>query len=181
MRNLRPCLCTAIWTFALIGCGGGGSGMGTGPSASVSGTVREAGTDEPLTEASANVGSVQATTDASGRFELVGVPTGTVTLRAQRAGFVTYLQDIVVEEGGNTHDVRMARQTVYEVPGFAVYLPPGAPTILSVILGLASADSRSLATGVHNTGIPEINGLLETSRQMFLGPAAAKGLAIMGS
>lgn len=110
-----------------------------------------------------------------------GVPTGTVTLRAQRAGFVTYLQDIVVEEGGNTHDVRIARQTVYGVPGFAVYLPPGAPTLLGVILGLASADTRFLATGVHKTGIPEINGLLETLRQKFLGPGATKDLAIMGS
>lgn len=181
MRHLRSLLRAAVSACALAACEGGGPP--TEPqTASITGTVRNASTDEPLAGATVSAGSVQATTDASGRFDLADVATGpSVTVRSQRAGFVAYTATIAVAEGSNTHDIPMALQFLYETPDFAVYLPPAGSAVRGVILGLGGQDTRGFATGVFDSPNPLINESQRLTRQGFLGLANTHGLAITGS
>jgi hypothetical protein len=121
----------------------------SGPTGSIAGTVLNASTDQPLEGATVSAGSIQTTTDANGRYDLAGVPVGpAVTMRSQRLGFVAYTEDIAVQQGSNTHDIPMTRQSLYELPGVAVYVPPDVSTVRGVILQLGGEDTRGVATAV---------------------------------
>lgn len=184
MRYLRSLLHAAMSAWALAACGGGGGGGGTGPgqTGDITGTVRNASTDQTLEGATVSAGSIRATTDANGRFELPGVPVGpSVTIRSERTGFVASAEDITVQEGSNTHDIHMTRQSLYELPGVAVYVPPDVSTVRGVILGLGGDDTRGLATDVYNNPDPRMNESQRLTRQSFLTLAAKHGLAVMGS
>ena len=181
MPYLRSLLHAAVWACALAACGG--STDHTALTGSIAGTVRNVFTDELLAGATVSAGSVQATTDATGRFDLAGVPVGpSVTIRSQRTGFKAYAADIAVAEGSNTHDIRMTRQELVEFGTFALYVPAEVGRVRGVILGLGGPDTRGFATG-NPMGSP--NPPLEESEQMlgeqFRTLASDYDLAILGT
>jgi hypothetical protein len=144
--------------------------------------VLNVSTDQPLEGATVSAGSIQTTTDANGRYDLAGVPVGpAVTMRSQRLGFVAYTEDIAVQQGSNTHDIPMTRQSLFELPGVAVYVPPDVSTVRGVILQLGGEDTRGLATAVCGAADPAICAVQQQLRLHYLALAATHGLAIMGS
>ena len=181
MPYLRSMLHAAVSACALAACGSGGTGP-SGPTGSIAGTVLNVSTDQPLEGATVSAGSIQTTTDANGRYDLAGVPVGpAVTMRSQRLGFVAYTEDIAVQQGSNTHDIPMTRQSLFELPGVAVYVPPDVSTVRGVILQLGGEDTRGLATAVCGAADPAICAVQQQLRLHYLALAATHGLAIMGS
>src|SRR3954471_11828180 len=67
----------------------------------VSGTVVDAATGTPIPGVNVVVVGTQhgATTDASGRFTVRGLPNGQAQLRAQRIGFAPLTQSVTVANG----------------------------------------------------------------------------------
>ncbi len=178
MRYLRSLLHAAVSACLLAACGGTEP---SGQTASIAGTVRNVLTNEPLEGAMVSAGGTQATTDANGQFGLASVLVGSVTIRSQRTGFVTYAAAIVVQEGSNTHDIRMTRDSVYELSGVAVYVPTNVSTVRGVILHITGGDSRAVATDVCTLPNPVICDSQRRIRLHYLSLAATHGLAIMGS
>lgn len=177
----------AVFTaLALSACGGSGQGPGPGPvgTAIIEGTVRNAGTDDPLPGVEVSAGEAEATTDAGGRFRLTGVPTGSVTVGAQANGFETYSETIAVQEGSNTHEIRLSRRSLFQPQDFAIYVPPDVPAVRGVIhfsQAVGGHDTRDIAIGTFNDPDPTINDSRRQLRPGVLGLAAKYGLAIMGS
>lgn len=74
-----------IISLVLSGClGGAGAGAGT---YTVTGTVIEADTGNPVPGAVVTVASKRTSTDARGQFELSGIPSGSHTLQARLRGY----------------------------------------------------------------------------------------------
>ena len=83
----RKLLVLAI--LATAGCGGD-SGGPSGGSATASGTIRNGTSSAPIAGATVAVGSASAVSDATGNYQLTGLPAGSVTLTATKAGFTTH-------------------------------------------------------------------------------------------
>jgi catechol 2,3-dioxygenase-like lactoylglutathione lyase family enzyme len=75
----------------------------------LSGVVREAGTEIPLLDVAVALNSVETTTDQDGRFAFREVPLGAQTLRINMTGFDAYTKQTVVVAGDNSHDVLLMR------------------------------------------------------------------------
>ena len=72
-----------------------------GFAASVSGTVTDVNTRQPIAGAQITVvgGTAGAMTDAQGRYRIAGVPAGAVTLRARRIGFGSVDRPVTLADG----------------------------------------------------------------------------------
>jgi hypothetical protein len=103
----RPCvsrscvlaiaLCAAALPL-LAGCGSGGA-VAPASTAGVQGYVREMVTGRAVAGAVVTVGEVGATTDADGRFGLVGVPIGPQAITVEATGYSLYSDIIEVSAG----------------------------------------------------------------------------------
>lgn len=173
MRYVRSLVQAAVSAYALGACGSGGPEPPP-PTASITGTVQNESTADPLAGATVSAGNRQATSDANGGFVLDSVPVGpSVTIRSQRTGFVAYTAVIPVEEGGNIHDIQMTRQDLYELSGVAVYVRPDISAVRGVILHLGGEDTRGVATGVCPPALdPAICASQQQMRQHYLVLAA---------
>jgi len=76
----------------------------------VSGTVRERGSERALSGVQVRVAGSQrgAATDAAGRYRLSGVPTGTVQLVAQQLGYAPQSRTIQLTAAGASEDFTLA-------------------------------------------------------------------------
>jgi len=181
MTRISSALLLAATAASWSGCGGTDPG-GPDESASIVGTVRAAETDAPLQGAEVTAGSVVATTDAAGSFELAGLPSGaTATIRSERPGFVEYSAAIAVQAGSNSHDIRMTRQSLYTRQDIAIYIPPNVAVVRGVILSLGGPPTHGVATGVFDLPDPAWNASLLAMRVSLLALATKYSLAVMGA
>jgi dienelactone hydrolase len=155
----------------------------------LSGVVREAGTETPLSDITVQLGNVQTTTDQDGRFAFQEVPVGSMTLQVSMEGFDAYTQRIVVEAGDNSVDISLVRTSYYEFSppsggNYGLYLPPGVSTYRGVIFLVAPStrDSRGFASGIPRVSPPPgLNENVAAVRQRSLLLAEKYGLALMGA
>jgi dienelactone hydrolase len=182
MSYAKSVVLAAALAGVIAACGDGSGPDQTPQTATITGTVVNTSTDAPLVDATVSADGVQATTDANGEFDLAGVTVSTsVEIRSERLGFITKVDTIVVEEGTNSYDIRMARDSIHVLSNAAVFMPPAAPTIRGVILALGGADTRGLATGVCAIPDPAICESQRLTRNALLNVAYAHGLGVMGS
>lgn len=184
MKVMRGKYCATsafvVFVFAavMLGCDSSSeSSLGN-----LSGVVRDSTSNDPVPGASVRVPGKQQTTAADGRFEFVGVATGTVDLEVGASGFSFFSQPITLNEGENTHDVRLTRALYYDAESggfdFTLRVPPSMASVRGVLLVLAGAgeESRTFVRGgiLHTTDLADFRPrLLELADQF--------DLALMGS
>jgi hypothetical protein len=93
-----------LFVVLLSACGSPGEPTPV-PMATVSGVVTAAFGGPAIAGASVKIGSVTATTDANGQFELQNVPAGPVTLVASAPDFDSRSVNVTLAEGNNTQDI----------------------------------------------------------------------------
>jgi len=167
--------------LATAACGGDSGGPGGG-SATASGTVRNATSSTPIAGATVTVGSKSSVTDATGSYQLTGLPAGSVSLASAKAGFTTLTETVVLTDGANTHDVAMVRESLFRSNGLAIYIAPEIEEVRGVILGLGGFDTRAYATNdPPNSAPPEVQEAMTLLRPVLLQVAATHHLAVAGS
>lgn len=88
----------ATAAIILAGCGGGGGGGG----ATLTGTVIDGATDNPLSGVRVALGGANTTTGANGTFTLTGISTGSGVLTAQLTGYEISSVSVTITSGSNT-------------------------------------------------------------------------------
>ncbi len=150
--------------FMLAACGGGGDGS-SGPKddATLSGTVRAAGVALP--GAIISVGTHKDTSDATGHFELTGLPTGSTTAQAARPGYISLQAALSLSTGTNNHDFLLDPQEIYTSGAYSMLVPTGVATIRGVVISLGGGVTTS---GFVTGGPLEPNNIvLEQSLQLM--------------
>lgn len=195
-----------LWRLALpalLGaCGGGGS---TEPlaaceslprpahcppppppsTATVSGTVHDDFTGDPVAGAVITIHGRTATTAQDGRFRLDSVATGGTVAHATATGFDSWSGSLTVQSPLTFVIIELVRaNTRIEAEGALFYLPPATTTIRAVLLNLFNnnSDSRPLLRGEldyyqGNTALPEMSAF----RRKLLAFARTNGVALMGA
>jgi predicted esterase len=113
--------------------------------ATLSGFVREATTQVPIAAATVRAAGATATTAANRSFTIQNVTIGTVSLLVEAPGFDGYTQSVEVRAGGTTHDVALARRTIYTDASIAAYLPTSVSRFRGVIFLLPGSRGNSTA------------------------------------
>src|SRR5439155_23726941 len=87
------------------------SARAQGTVGTVSGTIRERGSERALTGVQVRVVGTQrgAMTDATGAYRITGVPVGTVQLSAQLLGYAPQSRAVTVASAGTTADFTLAQ------------------------------------------------------------------------
>jgi TonB-linked SusC/RagA family outer membrane protein len=103
MRRSFLSLVTAVLALA-------SSGMAQGTVGTVSGTIRERGTERAISGVQVRVVGTQrgAVSDAAGRYRIAGVPSGSATLAAQLLGYAPQSRSVLVGSEGATADFTLA-------------------------------------------------------------------------
>lgn len=166
-------------------CGGGGpSGPGGGGGdATLSGTIRAAGSSTALANATVSAGARTATSDANGRFELTDLPTGAATVHVERPGYLTAEAVVTIAAGANSHDFSLSVQEIYRISAIAVYVPPGNGPIRGTIVTLGGPNTSGFVTGepITNGSIPELELGLQALGASLRALARSKRMALLGS
>ena len=150
----------------LAACGDSSGPGGGGGGATLSGTVRTAEGSAALEGATVNAGTRQATSDASGHFELTDLPVGAATVRAVRPGYLPAEESVTISPGANTHDFALAVKEAYVSGDYAMYVPAGVQPLRGVIISLGGGVTTSgFATGDNLGQELENNPELERSLQ----------------
>jgi hypothetical protein len=68
----------------------------------ITGTISNAGNNQPIGGATVSDGAISTTTDATGRYTFSGVPPGTYTVTASATGFTTQSGSVTVNPGATT-------------------------------------------------------------------------------
>jgi hypothetical protein len=100
------------WAISLFACGGDSTGPTGG--AALAGTVRQAATSAAVAGAEVRVLQRLVTTDAQGRFEVLGLPVGDLVVTVSADGFDADERTVSVRAGRNAHDVSMLTQTYFQ-------------------------------------------------------------------
>lgn len=124
----------------------------TGPveptSARVTGRVVDSNTLLPIAAAQVSIGDITITTDASGRFELVGVPSGPVMLRCVATGFAE--SHVALAVLGDGADIEVRLDPIFgrpaKVGGVVVVASTGAP-VAGAQVGIAGSSTSTTADG----------------------------------
>jgi hypothetical protein len=96
-----------------------------------------------LEGATISVGAIGGTSDASGHFELTGVPVGPATVRAERPGYMPAEATVTVSAGANTQDFALTVQEIYESGAYKLLVPAGIGPIRGVIISLGEGVTTS--------------------------------------
>ena len=91
-----------------IGCNGVGLGI-TAIGPSVSGTVVDAVTRQPVSGATLTIGGRMGTSNANGGYFLAEVPKGTHVLEVTAPGYAEYTQELVIDHGIANNTVRLTK------------------------------------------------------------------------
>jgi TonB-dependent starch-binding outer membrane protein SusC len=104
MRRSFLSLVTAVLALA-------STAMAQGAVGTVSGTIRERGTERAISGVQVRVVGTQrgAVTDAAGRYRIAGVPSGTVQIAAQLIGYAPQSRAVTVGAEGATADFLLAQ------------------------------------------------------------------------
>lgn len=83
----------------------------------VTGTVTNSATGDPVAGAEVRLGTATDTTGEDGRYELTGLAAGPATLRAVAAGFENFEANITVRSGDLDRDISMTPVSLHVVGG----------------------------------------------------------------
>lgn len=144
--TLRRVAATALLTSLFLSACGESTGPGN-TDATLAGAVRAAGTATPLPGAKVSIGSLSATSDANGHFEIAGITAGSVTVRVTLAGYEDAQAQLQLAGGANSHDFSLAVREIYEAGGNAIFVPAGTGPIRAVIITLGGPDASGFVTG----------------------------------
>ncbi|HUF11171.1 MAG TPA: carboxypeptidase-like regulatory domain-containing protein [Rhodothermales bacterium] len=188
-RRTATQIAVLLLTVAIfVGCDS--SSDSDDPSGSLSGIVREEGTQTPLPNISVELGSVETTSDQNGHYTFSELPVGqSMALRASANGFELFSANVVLQAGSNSRDIVMVRKTYYtydfEKGDFGLYLPPGIATYRGAIFWVGppqeESDTRGFASGNPTSSVPAINAHVAALRVLALQLADEHGLALMGA
>lgn len=158
-RRIARRLAAGAATLALLlltACGDSSGPDGGADGATLSGTVRGAEPAAALAGATVTAGAQQATTNADGRFELIGLPTGSVTVQVRRPGYLQTQEGLTLTSGANSRDFTLMPQEVYQIGTTAVYVPAGAGPMRGAIVVLGGPVTIGLVTGepISSAGAP---------------------------
>jgi pimeloyl-ACP methyl ester carboxylesterase len=174
-----------ICLVLLSGCGDGGSDPIEPATGTLSGTVREAGSQLPIAGATVTAGGVTATAAANGHFELPNLPVGSVTVNAVGEGYDSYAQSVAIQTGTNQHDISMTRRSIYSYHNIAAYLPPAVSKYNGVLFLLPGSlgDSRAFVRGESTCWQPTPDQCPNDTdfRERLLTLAERYGLAVFGA
>lgn len=117
--------------------------------ASLSGTVRAAVTQQALDGAKITLGTSEVITDANGRFEFTGVAVGNATVKAERAGYSTMEASATLSAGSNTLNFTLSPlvQEVFVIGSDAAYVPDGVGPLRGAIIVLGGPITSGFVTG----------------------------------
>lgn len=153
----------AVAFLLVVACGDSSGPGGGGAGATLSGTVRDAGALAGLEDVTIMIGTRQATSDASGHFELTGLPVGTATVRAERPGYLPEAATVTLRAGANTHNFALTVQEIFVSGANAVYVPAGVGPLRGTIIILGGPITSGFVTGDRIA--PVGNDALEQSLQ----------------
>lgn len=172
----------ALAILLLAGCGGD-SGAGPGGGATLSGTVRTAGPLTALEGATVSAGNRQATSDASGHFELTDLSPGSATVHAQRAGYGPATATITIGAGGNTHDFTLTAEEIFTSGSFSMYVPAGVGPMRGVIISLGGGVTTSgfVTGGPLEPGNPVLEQSLQALGASLRALAKSAHVALLGT
>lgn len=172
----------AVVFLLLVACGDS-SGPDRGATATLSGTVRAAGGAAVLENAQIRIGTQQVTSDASGHFELTGLSVGTVTVQAQRPGYLSAQATVTLSAGANTHDFALTVQEIYESGANAIYVPGGVGPLRGVIIILGGPITSGFVTGERIAPLdnPDLELSLQALAASLRALATSSHVALFGS
>jgi hypothetical protein len=163
-------------------CGGEAGPDPNEGNATLSGTVRTAAGSAALEGATISVGTVQATSDASGHFQLTGLAVGAATVRAERPGYLAATAAVTMSEGANAQDFSLAYQEIYETGTTAAYVPAGVGPVRGAIIVLGGPVSSGFVTGDPlGTSSPELEESLQALGASLRSLAKSARVALLGS
>lgn len=160
----------------LVACGDSSGPGGGGGGAKLSGTVRAVIGAGIVEGAIISVGARQATSDASGHFELTDLPVGSATVQVQRAGYLPAQATFKINAGANTHDFVLTEQEIYSLGPIAVFIPAGVGPMRGAIIALGGPNTSGFVSG--GVIAPPNNPVLEQSLQAL--GASLRALAQSG-
>lgn len=179
----------ALAFLLLSGCGDssgpgdGGGGGGGGTDATLAGTVMTSGRAAAIQGATISIGTRQATTDASGHFELRELQVGSVTVRAERPGYLPVEATIALTAGANTHNFALTLQEVFESGTNAFYVPAEVGPIRGAIVVLGGPIASGFVTGdrIAPPDNPDLELSLQALGSGLRGVAKSAHVALLGS
>jgi hypothetical protein len=117
--------------------------------ATLSGMVRAAVTQQVLAGAEITLGTKQVTTDATGHYEFTDLPVGTATVTAEREGFTPVEASVTLSAGSNTRHFTLSPlvQEIFVIGGDAAYVPDGVGPMRGVIIALGGPITSGFVTG----------------------------------
>jgi pimeloyl-ACP methyl ester carboxylesterase len=190
------------WTPFLLGsalltlacAGGDGSTAPPAASATLSGVVQEESSGVGIAGATVTAGGVSTSSAQDGTFELRNVSIGdSVAVAVTATGFDAFSRTMAIHAGTNTLSVSLARRTIWEARGFAIYLPPGVSVYRGVFLFLGgsggtletSLDTRPFVKGDFDYYLTVRNqrmrDYMAAMRPRVLAFARAHALGVMGA
>jgi hypothetical protein len=167
----------------LVACGQSSGPDGGSDSATLSGTVTDANGSGALKDAQITVGQRQATSDASGHFEVTGLPVGGATVQAQRPGYLLATTTVTLGAGANTYDFALAPQEVFVSGPDAMFVPAGAGPIRGVVILLGGPYTNGFVTGgrIEPLNDPVLEQQLQSLGQSLRSLATSSRVALYGS
>jgi hypothetical protein len=130
LRTAAIAAVVSAFCIGATGCGGGGGGGGGGGTSSISGTVVDLDTQNPVQNALVEVSGSSDTTSASGAFQVTGLLNGpqTLTASANNQGFLPASAQVDVQ--GAT-----ALPAPIQLPRASTGPPPPPGTITGTVSG----------------------------------------------
>ncbi|HEX6990571.1 MAG TPA: carboxypeptidase-like regulatory domain-containing protein [Gemmatimonadales bacterium] len=161
------------------GTGGGGGGGG----ATLAGTVRVAGQSATLAGATVSAGTLKATSDENGHFELTSVPVGTATVRAERPGYQPAEATITLAAGANSHDFGLTAQEIYQFGAIAALVPAGTEPMRGTIVTIGGPFTNGFVTGqkIAHEADPVLEQSLQDLGASLRALARSTHMALIGS
>ncbi|HET8634584.1 MAG TPA: carboxypeptidase regulatory-like domain-containing protein [Gemmatimonadales bacterium] len=174
---------TTITLILLAACGDSTGPGGGGGGATLSGTVRVAGQTVTVAGATVSVGTLKATSDENGRFELTSVPVDSATVRAERPGYEPAEATITLSAGANTHDFVLTAKEIYLLGNTAVLVPSGTAAIGGAIIVVGSNGTRGFITGepIHGSDNPDLEQSLQEWAASVRSLARSRHVALLGA
>jgi hypothetical protein len=174
--------CAMLITLLLVSCGNSSGPDADGGGATLSGTVRAAVGSTVLGDVTISGGGRQATSDASGQFELTDLPVGPASVRAERPGYLPAEALVSITAGANTHDFALSAQEVFVSGAYATYVPSGVGPLRGVIISLGGGVTTSgFVTGGNLEGTGELEESLQALGASLRALAQSAHVALLGT
>lgn len=171
-------------TLVLVAACGDSTGPSkTGGGATLAGTVRAAGQSIALAGATVSVGTLKATSDEQGHFELTNVPVGSATVRAERPGYEPAEATVKIVAGSNTHDFGLTAQEFYQLGAISAYVPAGVEPIRGAIIALGGPNTGGFVDGqkISSADDPVLEQALQELGTSLRALARSRRFALLGT